>query len=257
MASIYYEKLPMEIKKGMKEWKYSAEELEQIYASIMKRRSVLMKGFKRAAIIMGAVVGLLVLLTVTSLNKMPGNPVVAVVSVLSMVPICGLILVIMKFGFVDRVRNQFMSLMKKLYLVLLVATVMAFVGCNDDGKEKIDDKPTVAIQEEENVPVITEAPVVENAQIAVLPLTDRLTEQTQEILALLEKDFVCVYDDGGNIGKRYDRHAENGVPVCVTVDFDTEANDTVSVRVSETEEMEIVAIAELKAYIEEKLAELE
>lgn len=256
-----------------------------------------MKGFKRAAIIMGAVVGLLVLLTLTSLNKMPGNPVVALVSVLSMVPICGLILVIMKFGFVDRVRNQFMSLMKKyypqyvhlmkkkkkliflcffdkmmlfitkrtreetrmkkLYLVLLVATVMAFVGCNDDGKEKTDDKPTVAIQEEENVPVITEAPVVENAQIAVLPLTDRLTEQTQEILALLEKDFVCVYDDGGNIGKRYDRHAENGVPLCVTVDFDTEANDTVSVRVSETEEMEIVAIAELKAYIEEKLAELE
>lgn len=241
--------------------------------------------------------GLLVLLTVTSLNKMPGNPVVALVSVLSMVPICGLILVIMKFGFVDRVRNQFMSLMKKyypqyvhlmkkkkrlnflcffdkmmlfitkrtreetrmkkLYLVLLVATVMAFVGCNDDGKEKTDDKPTVAIQEEENVPVITEAPVVENAQIAVLPLTDRLTEQAQEILALLEKDFVCVYDDGGNIGKRYDRHAENGVPLCVTVDFDTEANDTVSVRVSETEEMEIVAIAELKAYIEEKLAELE
>jgi hypothetical protein len=256
-----------------------------------------MKGFMRAAIIMGVVVGLLVLLTVTSLNKMPSNPVVALVLVLSMVPICGLILVIMKFGFVDRVRNRFMSLMKKyypqyvhlmkkkkrliflcffdkmmlfitkrtreetrmkkLYLVLLVATVMAFVGCNDDGKEKADDKPTVAIQEEENVPVITEAPVVENAQIAVLPLTDRLTEQTQEILALLEKDFVCVYDDGGNIGKRYDRHAENGVPLCVTVDFDTEANDTVSVRVSETEEMEIVAIAELKAYIEEKLAELE
>lgn len=115
MARIYAENLSSEIKKGMKEWKYSAEELEQIYASIMKRRSVLMKGFKRAAIIMGAVVVLLVLLTVTSLNKMPGNPVVALVSVLSVVPICGLVLVIMKFGFVDRVRNQFMSLMKKYY----------------------------------------------------------------------------------------------------------------------------------------------
>lgn len=115
MARIYYENLSPEIKKGMKEWKYSAEELEQIYASIMKRREMLMKGFKRVAIIMGVVVGLLVLLTVTSLNKMPGNPMVALVAVLGLVPICGLILVIMKFGFVDRVRNEFMSLMKKFY----------------------------------------------------------------------------------------------------------------------------------------------
>ena len=115
MASIYYEKLSAEIKKGMKEMRYSAEELETIYASIMKRRGELMKGFKRAAIIMGAVVGLLVLLTIMSLGKMPGNPVVALVAVLSLVPICGLILVIMKFTHVDRVRNQFMSLMKKFY----------------------------------------------------------------------------------------------------------------------------------------------
>lgn len=115
MARIYAENLSSEIKKGMKDWKYSAEELEQIYASIMKRRKMLMKGFKRAAIIMGAVVGLLVLLTLTSLNKMPSNPAVALVTVLSMVPICGLILLIMKFTHVDRVRNQFMSLMKKYY----------------------------------------------------------------------------------------------------------------------------------------------
>ena len=115
MASIYYEKLSAEIKKGMKEMRYSAEELETIYASIMKRQGELMKGFKRAAIIMGVVVGLLVLLTVTSLNKMPGNPMVALVAVLCLVPICGLILVIMKFTHVDRVRNEFMSLMKKYY----------------------------------------------------------------------------------------------------------------------------------------------
>ena len=115
MASIYYEKLSAEIKKGMKEMRYSAEELETIYASIMKRQGELMKGFKRAAIIMGVVVGLLVLLTVTSLNNMPGNPMVALVVVLGLVPVCGLILLIMKFGFVDRVRNEFMSLMKKYY----------------------------------------------------------------------------------------------------------------------------------------------
>ena len=55
MVRIYVENLSPEIKKGMKEWKYSAEELELIYARIMTRRAELMKGFKRAAIIMGAV----------------------------------------------------------------------------------------------------------------------------------------------------------------------------------------------------------
>ncbi len=116
MARIYAENLSPEIKKGMKEWKYSAEELELIYARIMTRRAELMKGFKRAAIIMGAVVLLLILMTAMSVGKMPnGNPMVALVTVLSMVPICGLILLIMKFTHVDRVRNQFMSLMKKYY----------------------------------------------------------------------------------------------------------------------------------------------
>lgn len=116
MARIYYENISSEIKKGMKEWKYSADELEVIYARIMGRRTELMKGFKRAAIIMGTVVVLLVLLTIMSVGKMPNsNPVVAIVAVLSMVPVCGVILLILKFTHVDRVRNQFMSLMKKYY----------------------------------------------------------------------------------------------------------------------------------------------
>ena len=115
MAKIYYEKLSSEIKKGMKAMKYSAEELEMVYASIMKRREQTMKGFKLAAIIMGAVVGLMLLLTIMSLDKMPGDPKVAFMSVLRMVPILGVILLFMKFGVVDRVRNEFMSLMKKYY----------------------------------------------------------------------------------------------------------------------------------------------
>ena len=46
MASIYYEKLSAEIKKGMKEMRYSAEELETIYASIMKRQGEIICQFQ-------------------------------------------------------------------------------------------------------------------------------------------------------------------------------------------------------------------
>ena len=115
MAAIYYEKLSSEIKKGMKAMKYSAEELELIYAKIMERREQTMKGFKRAEIIMGAVMGLILLMTIMSLGKMPGDPKVVLVSVLSVVLIMGLILLFVRFGLVDRVRNEFMSLMKKYY----------------------------------------------------------------------------------------------------------------------------------------------
>lgn len=116
MARIYFENLSPEIKKGMKEWKYSAEELELIYARIMTRRAELIKGFKRAAVITGAVVLLLVLMTAMSVGKMPnGNPAVAIAATLCLVPICGVILLILKFTHVDRVRNQFMALMKKYY----------------------------------------------------------------------------------------------------------------------------------------------
>ncbi|MBQ8314475.1 MAG: hypothetical protein IJ427_08275 [Lachnospiraceae bacterium] len=116
MVRIYVENLSPEIKKGMKEWKYSAEELELIYARIMTRRAELMKGFKRAAIIMGAVVLLLVLMTAMSVGKMPnGNPAVAIAATVCLVPVCGLLLLLVKFTHVDRVRNQFMSLMKKYY----------------------------------------------------------------------------------------------------------------------------------------------
>lgn len=116
MVRIYVESISPEIKKGMKEWKYSAEELELIYARIMTRRGELMKGFKRAAIITGAVVVLMVLLTAMSAGQMPnGNPMVAIVASLCLVPFCGAILLVMKFTHVDQVRNQFMSLMKKYY----------------------------------------------------------------------------------------------------------------------------------------------
>ena len=62
------------------------------------------------------------------------------------------------------------------------------------------------------------------------------------------------FDDTGSIGKRYRREDEIGTPYCVTVDFQTGEDDCVTVRDRDTMEQERVPLAELRAYLSEKLA---
>jgi len=116
MATVYYESLSSEIKKGMKEMRFSADELEVLYAKIMTRRAELMKGFKRAAIMLGVIGVLMAVMTVMSMGKVPNaNPTVGIVIAVGLVLFMGLVLLFVKLLCVDRVRNQFMSLMKKYY----------------------------------------------------------------------------------------------------------------------------------------------
>jgi len=60
------------------------------------------------------------------------------------------------------------------------------------------------------------------------------------------------WDDNGNIGKRYRRQDEIGTPYCITVDFDTLADDTVTVRDRDTANQDRVAIADLENFLKEK-----
>ncbi len=89
---------------------------------------------------------------------------------------------------------------------------------------------------------------------AVFPLLKNkpeLVEKAREIYMMLKKDIPqIVFDDNGNIGKRYRRQDEIGTPVCITVDFDTlgekpELADTVTVRDRDTGEQKRVAIKDL------------
>jgi len=64
---------------------------------------------------------------------------------------------------------------------------------------------------------------------------------------------MCEYDDAGSIGKRYRRQDEIGTPFCVTYDFDSEENGTVTVRDRDTMEQITLKIDELIPYIESKL----
>jgi glycyl-tRNA synthetase len=87
-------------------------------------------------------------------------------------------------------------------------------------------------------------------KIAVSPLLKNkpeLVAKAQEVYKILKKEFGnVVYDDNGNIGKRYRRQDEIGTPYCVTIDFDTLEDDTVTVRHRDTTEQQRSAVSELR-----------
>ena len=60
------------------------------------------------------------------------------------------------------------------------------------------------------------------------------------------------FDDRGNIGKRYRRQDEIGTPFCITYDFESETDASVTVRDRDTMEQERIKITDLKAYFEKK-----
>ena len=93
-------------------------------------------------------------------------------------------------------------------------------------------------------------------QVSVFPLMnkDGLGEIAVEIThELREAGFTVDNDTSGTIGKRYARADEVGVPIAVTVDFDTKEDNTVTIRDRDTEEQERVEIGALKEVIKEKL----
>jgi len=96
-------------------------------------------------------------------------------------------------------------------------------------------------------------PALAPFKCAVLPLQKKLAPVAQEIYDELRKYFPVDYDETGSIGKRYRRQDEIGTPYAICVDFDTEPTGKVTVRNRDTMEQEVVAISDLKAYIEEKL----
>ncbi|HRX14117.1 MAG TPA: glycine--tRNA ligase [Eubacteriales bacterium] len=96
-------------------------------------------------------------------------------------------------------------------------------------------------------------PAVAAYKIAVLPLQKNMSEKGREIYRSLVKHFACSYDDAGSIGKRYRRQDEIGTPYCVTIDFETLENDTVTLRDRDSMEQIRLPISEIAAYVNEKI----
>ena len=95
-------------------------------------------------------------------------------------------------------------------------------------------------------------PALAPYKVAVLPLSKKLEEKSKEVLSVLNKHFQVTYDVTGSIGKRYRRQDEIGTPFCVTVDFDTLENNTVTIRDRDTMQQIRMPIDELVKYFEEK-----
>ena len=98
-------------------------------------------------------------------------------------------------------------------------------------------------------------PALAPYKAAVLHLKkNKLGALASEVYEKLAKHFMIEYDETGSIGKRYRRQDEIGTPLCITVDFDTQEDGTVTVRHRDTMEQERVAIDDLVAYIQKGMA---
>jgi len=98
-------------------------------------------------------------------------------------------------------------------------------------------------------------------KVAVFPLLKNkpeLVEKAREVYQVLKKEIgQVVFDDNGNIGKRYRRQDEIGTPYCLTIDFDTlgetaELKDTVTVRDRDTGDQQRLKITELLDFFKNK-----
>lgn len=93
-------------------------------------------------------------------------------------------------------------------------------------------------------------------KVAVFPLLknkEELTTKALEIYNNLKMDIKSCYDESGSIGKRYRRQDEIGTPYCITVDFETLENNTITLRHRDTMSQERVNINDLKTFLKNNI----
>jgi glycyl-tRNA synthetase len=113
-----------------------------------------------------------------------------------------------------------------------------------------------AYTEEESRVVLRIHPNIAPYKIAVFPLLankEQLVSTASKVFNGLKKDFMVTFDGRGNIGKRYLYQDEIGTPWCVTVDFQTLEDETVTIRDRDSTAQVRVPIKELTDYFQNKL----
>ncbi|ACL76139.1 glycine--tRNA ligase [Ruminiclostridium cellulolyticum] len=95
-------------------------------------------------------------------------------------------------------------------------------------------------------------PALAPVKIAVLPLSKKLGEDADKVYQMLAKSYYCEYDETGSIGKRYRRQDEIGTPYCITFDFDSLEDKSVTIRDRDTMQQVRIKIEDLAAYFENK-----
>jgi glycyl-tRNA synthetase len=123
--------------------------------------------------------------------------------------------------------------------------VVSPAGVDENGKAREEDVRTVLRFHPEIAPV----------QVGVFPLVkkDGLSEIASELCGELAEDYSTFYDASGAIGRRYRRQDEVGTPFCVTVDYDTKENGTVTLRFRDSMAQVRVHKSELAAEIKKAI----
>jgi len=104
--------------------------------------------------------------------------------------------------------------------------------------------------------VLKLSPKIAPYKVAVFPLLANkpaLVKKAKTVFKKLLPEFNCAWDGSGNIGKRYRRQDEIGTPFCITIDFDTMDDNTVTVRDRDTMKQERIAIQNLTNFISKKI----
>jgi glycyl-tRNA synthetase len=98
-------------------------------------------------------------------------------------------------------------------------------------------------------------PKIAPIKCAVLPLVkkDGLAEKAKDAYKIIKSCFLAYYDESGSIGRRYRRQDEIGTPFCVTVDYDTLKDETVTIRDRDTMKQERIKISEINNYLFEHI----
>jgi glycyl-tRNA synthetase len=92
-------------------------------------------------------------------------------------------------------------------------------------------------------------------KLAILPLMkkDGLPEKAREIMDVVKFDFKCFYEEKDTIGRRYRRMDAIGTPYCITIDHQTLADNTVTIRDRDTMLQERIAIGEISGIVRDKI----
>jgi glycyl-tRNA synthetase len=121
------------------------------------------------------------------------------------------------------------------------------VMCDAYDEEEVDGETRVVLRLHPKLAPVT---------LGVFPLMkkDGLAELAQKLAADLQEDFAVFYDVSGAIGRRYRRQDEVGTPFCITVDYQTKEDQTVTLRFRDSMEQVRIKISEIVPRIRQEIA---
>ena len=128
------------------------------------------------------------------------------------------------------------------------------VGCDRLLLMALCDAYDEEIIKEDDIRIVMRLhPILAPVKVCVMPLSKQLGDEAYAIFLNLSKKYMCEYDEAGSIGKRYRRQDAIGTPLCITYDFDSSTDQSVTIRDRDTMEQKRVSISDLEDYIDKLL----